>query len=195
MTDIKIESAWINQVSCLIISGELSRPAPLVFFVHGFKSDNRQGIPLGCELARRGIICVSLDTILRGKRIEQSFDPGAGPDFQSVYPEESFLDGILTMMKIIRQTEMDIQSLTDYFLADPRVDPDRIGHVGYSMGGWSAFYSSTVNSHIKAAVSIAGTPCFEQRWHDVLLECSTNPEWVLDLEKLEGESRPQDSFY
>ena len=194
MTDIKIESTWINQISCLIISGESFRPAPLVFFVHGFASDKRQGIPMGYELARKGFICVSIDTILRGERVGQDFDPAVGPDFQSVYPEETYLDGFLTMLKMIRQTEIDIQSLIDHFKVDPRVDPERIGHVGYSMGGWSVFYSSTVNTHIKAAVSIAGTPCFIKRWRDVLLECSINPEWVPDLEKMEGETSLRTAF-
>ncbi len=172
MKEIRIETAIIEKISCLIFSGDSLEPAPLVFFVHGFESDKRQGIPMGCELARKGFICVSIDTILRGERVGQNFDPDAGPDFQPVYPEETYLDGFVTMLKMIRQTEIDIQSLIDYFKADSRVDPERIGHVGYSMGGWSVFYSSTVNTHIKAAVSIAGIPCFKQRWLDVLLECS-----------------------
>lgn len=65
MAMIRIETAWINQVSCVIISGESSHPAPLVFFVHGFAADKRQGIPLGYELAKCGMTCVCLDTILR----------------------------------------------------------------------------------------------------------------------------------
>jgi dienelactone hydrolase len=194
LTEIRIESALIEQTPCLIFSGDSLEPAPLVFFVHGFESDKRQGIPMGYELARKGFICVSIDTILRGERVGQDFDPDAGPDFQPVYPEETYLDGFITMLKMIRQTEIDIQTLIDYFKVDPRVDAERIGQVGYSMGGWSVFYSSAVNPHIKAAVSIAGTPCFKQRWRDVLLECSTNSEWAPDLEKLVAETNLRTAF-
>ena len=64
MTDVFIQSTWINNVSALVFSGDLNEPAPLVFFVHGVASDKRQGIPLGYELAKRGIVCANIDTIL-----------------------------------------------------------------------------------------------------------------------------------
>ncbi len=194
MTEIRIETALIEQISCLIISGDLLDPAPLVFFVHGFASDKRQGIPMGVELARKGFICVSIDTILRGERVGQDFDPAAGPDFEAVYPEGTGLDGFITMLKMVRQTGLDIQVLIDYFKTDIRIDQDNIGVVGYSMGGWAVFYTSAFNPNLKAAVSIAGIPCAENRWADVLLECSTYPEWVLELIKVEGETSLRTAF-
>ena len=61
---IHIESTRIGKVTCLIFLGNIREPASLVFFVHGFEADKRQGIPMGYELAKQGFICVSLDTIL-----------------------------------------------------------------------------------------------------------------------------------
>lgn len=61
---IHIESTRIGNLTCLIFSGIFREPASLVFFVHGFESDKRQGIPMGYEVAKQGFICVSLDTIL-----------------------------------------------------------------------------------------------------------------------------------
>jgi dienelactone hydrolase len=98
------------------------------------------------------------------------------------------------MLKMVRQTDLDIQSLIEYFSTDSRIDPVRVGMVGYSMGGWATFYSAAYNPAIKAAVSIAGTPCSGERWADVLLECSTYPEWDLELEKVEQETLKRTAF-
>jgi len=194
MTEIRIESTQIGKVSCLIFSGEFREPAPLIFFVHGYESDKRQGIPMGYELAKKGFICVSIDTILRGGRVDQEFDLTAGPEFQSVYPVDTELDGFITMFKMIRQTGLDIQALIDYFRDDSRIDVDKVGLVGYSMGGYAAFHTVKAVPGIKASVSIAGNPYFEKRWQDLVLECSTYPEWVNKLQKVERETAQRSAF-
>jgi len=194
MADVRIESTQIGKISCLIFSWEFQEPAPLIIFVHGYESDKRQGIPMGYELAKRGFICVSIDTILRGDRVDQEFDLAAGPAFQSVYPKETGLDSFFTMFKMIRQTGLDIQSLIDYFRDDPRVDVDKVGLVGYSMGGYAAFHAVKAVPELKASVSIAGNPYFKQRWQDVVLECSTYPEWDDKLKKVERETAQRSAF-
>lgn len=194
MTDVFIQSTWINNVSALVFSGDLNEPAPLVFFVHGVASDKRQGIPLGYEIASKGIIFISLDTILRGERNDQEFDSEVGGDFGSVYPEETWLDAFFTMLRMVKQTALDINVLIDHYKEDPRVDVEKIGFSGYSMGGWAAFYSSLINPKIKAAAAIAGMADFEQSWEDLILECSTNPEWAEVLKQLEEETAQRTAY-
>jgi len=194
MTDVFIQSTWINNVSTLVFSGDFDEPAPLVFFVHGVASDKRQGIPLGYEIASKGIIFISLDTILRGERTDQEFDPEVGGDFGSVYPEETWLDAFFTMLRMVKQTALDINVLIDHYKEDPRVDVEKIGFSGYSMGGWAAFYSSLINPKIKAAAAIAGMADFEQSWEDLILECSTNPEWAEVLKQLEEETAQRTAY-
>jgi len=194
MTYVFIQSTWINKVSALVFSGDLNEPAPLVFFVHGIASDKRQGIPLGYEIASKGIIFVSLDTILRGERNDQEFDSEVGGDFGSVYPEETWLDAFFTMLRMVKQTALDINVLIDHYKEDPRVDMEKIGFSGYSMGGWAAFYSSLINTKIKAAAAIAGMADFEQSWEDLILECSTNPEWAEELKQLEEETAQRTAY-
>jgi len=194
MSKISMQSRWIDQISILEISSEISDPAPLVFFVHGVASDKRQGIPLGYEMARKGIVYISMDTILRGERTDQVFDPEIGGDFGSVYPEETWMDALFTMLRMVKQTASDINVLTDHYKEDPRIDMERLGFVGYSMGGWAAFYSSSINSQIKTTAAIAGMPDFEQSWGDLILECSTYPEWAEVLEKLEHETAQRTAY-
>lgn len=194
MTDVFIQSTWINKVSALVFSGDLNEPAPLVFFVHGVASDKRQGIPLGYEIASKGIIFISLDTILRGERNDQEFDSEVGGDFGSVYPEETWLDAFFTMLRMVKQTALDINVLIDHYKEDPRVDVEKIGFSGYSMGGWAAFHSSLINPQIKATAAIAGMADFEQSWEDLILECSTNPEWAEVLKQLEEETAQRTAY-
>jgi len=188
MDKISIQSQWIKNISSLEISGETSNPAPLVFFVHGVESDKRQGIPLGYEMARKGFVFVSLDAILRGERVDQEFDPSVGGDWESIYPEETWLDGLFTMIRMIRQIGLDLQVLIDHYQDDPRIDGEKIGFAGYSMGGWAAFYSSSINEDIKATASIGGVPCFERIWENAVLECSVNQDWNEQLDKVKEDT-------
>lgn len=194
MAKISIQPRWIDQISILDISCESSDPVPLVFFVHGVASDKRQGIPLGYEMASKGIIFISLDTILRGERTDQEFDPEVGGDFGSVYPEEIWLDEFFTMVRMVKQTALDINVLIDHYKEDPRVDVEKIGFAGYSMGGWAAFYSSSINSKINATAAISGMADFEQSWGDLILECSTNPEWTEVMKQVEEETAQRTAY-
>ncbi|RLE05328.1 MAG: hypothetical protein DRJ13_02205 [Bacteroidetes bacterium] len=189
MEIITIQSQWIENISILEFSMETAKPAPLVFFVHGVASDKRQGIPLGYEMARKGFVFVSLDAIQRGERSDQKFKPSDDGDWESIYPEETWLDGLFTMIRMIRQIGLDLQVLIDHYQDDSRLDGEKIGFAGYSMGGWAAFYSSSINQHIKATASIGGAPCFERIWENVVLECSVNQDWTEHLDKVkEGTS-------
>jgi len=194
MANISIQSQWIDQISILEISSESSDPAPLVFFVHGVASDKRQGIPLGYEMASKGMIYVSLDTILRGERADQEFDSEVGGDFGSIYPEETWLDELFTMVRMVKQTALDINILIDHYKDDPRVDVEKIGFAGYSMGGWAAFYSSSTNLKINATAAIAGMVDFGQTWEDLILECSTYPEWDEILKQVEDQTAQRTAY-
>ena len=194
MERISIQPQRIDQISILEISGEISDLAPLVFFVHGVASDKRQGIPLGCEMASKGIIFVSLDSIRRGERNDQEFDPEVGGDFGSVYPEKTWLDEFFTMIRMIKQTALDINILIDHYKDDPRIDVEKIGFAGYSMGGWAAFYSSSTNPQIMATAAIAGMADFEQSWGDLILECSTYPEWDEILKQVEDDTAQRTAY-
>jgi dienelactone hydrolase len=194
MKQVSIQSTSIDQISVLIISPTEVKNAPLVFFVHGVASDKRQGIPLGYEMANKGIIFISLDTILRGERNDQEFDPEVGGDFGSVYPEEIWLDEFFTMVRMVKQTALDINALIDHYKEDPRVDVEKIGFAGYSMGGWAAFYSSSINPNIKATAAIAGMADFEQSWGDMILECSTYPEWTEILKQVDDKTAQRTAY-
>jgi dienelactone hydrolase len=188
MNDVFMRTEWIDQISIISMSSEMKVAQPLVFFVHGVASDKRQGIRLGYELAKRGIYFVSLDTILRGDRSEMGPDPDIGELVTDTYPADTDLDDFLNMILMIRQTIKDLQKLIDYFSQQPGIDSERIGMVGYSMGGMTAYCGAGFIPQLNAIVSIASLPEIEQLWHDILLECKANQDWMEAMTRLDDES-------
>ena len=189
MNEITLSPEKIGNVSLLRIFGDGSAPGPLVFFVHGVASDKRQGIRLGVDLARRGFTFVSLDTVLRGDRVDEEFDPQIGEMVKDLYPPATGIDDVLNMFMMIRQTVVDLQDLINHFKMDSRVDPERIGLVGYSMGGMTAYCGAGFIPELDAVCSIASFPGIENLWNDIVLECSNNPEWKDAMESLKDESQ------
>lgn len=194
MPNILIEDIKIADLPVLIMKDQLVESGPLVFFSHGAESDRRQGIPLGYELAARGFIYVSLDSIYRGLRGQDSLDPGITVFEEDVFPVDCGLDGYIKMHQMIAQTGKDIARLIEHFKNDPRVNSEAIGLVGYSMGGHVAFHSAVETPDIQAVVSVSGIPAFTERWNDLLLETSTYPRWAEQLEKVQEETDRRTSF-
>ena len=188
MNEVIIKTEWIDQISVITMSAEIEKPQPLVFFVHGVASDKRQCVRLGYELAKRGIYFVSLDTILRGDRSEMIPDPDIGQLVTDTYPPDTDLDEYLNMIMMIRQTLKDLQKLIDFFRQQPGIDPERIGMVGYSMGGMTGYCAAGFIPQLSAVVSIASLSGIKKLWQDILLECYSNPDWSKDMDMLKEES-------
>ena len=189
MKEIIISPEKIGNISFLRISGDGPAPGPLVFFVHGVGSDKRQGIRLGCDLARLGFTYVSMDTVMRGDRADEEFDPQIGEKVKDLYPPATGIDDGLNMFMMIRQTINDLKDLISHFKMDSRIDPERIGLVGYSMGGMIAYCGAGFIPELKAVCSIASFPGIEDLWNDIVLECSNNTEWKDAMELLKDESQ------
>jgi carboxymethylenebutenolidase len=64
----------------------------------------------------------------------------------------------LERMKRLRDPEViaDVNGAVDYLRAQPDVDPERIGIIGFCMGGRVAYMMAAVNRHLKAAVVYYG---------------------------------------
>lgn len=133
-------------------------PYPLVVHVHGFTSNHRNGAYLARHLASHGYVVVAVDHPLT-----YMFAPG-DPNARDVINQPgdvSFLIDVLSM----RPEEVDPALVA-------KVDGDRIGVMGISLGGLTAtlagYHPALRDERIDAAVSIAGptaflTPAFFQR--------------------------------
>ena len=127
---------------------------------------NYEGRPTATALARRGYVVITIDAFGFGeRRILMDEDLGAGWD-RSRYT----LEDVRRLNQKCRQKEStivktlayagltwpgivawdDIRTV-DYLLTRPEVDPERIGCVGVSMGGWRALLLAGLDSRIAAA--------------------------------------------
>lgn len=107
-------------------------PGPGVVYIHGYQNNRETADPYAIELARRGIVVLSIDAIGRGN----SGEPNApdAPDFDPTYGGTTSLA---------------------YLKALPFVDEKRVGMMGHSLGAEMA-YTVALNDPTVQALSISG---------------------------------------
>lgn len=184
MTRVCIETFDCADIPTMLISTDSQRPAPLVFYLHGFTADKTQGVALGYALAQAGLHVVSFDALAHGHRYDESLGALCRGETAGTYPHASGLDVFLRMHEIIVQTAADVQTLLTHLPSHLVFDPRRVGVTGFSMGGFASFYLLATNPHLAAAVPIAGIPTFAARWQDVVLEASSYPAWAVAMARI-----------
>lgn len=112
----------------------------------------RRTLWYGLELARRGYVVLAPDTISRGERIL----PGEAPhDTTGFYLRNPGWTAVGRMLTDHRQGVSLLESL-------PMVDPDRIGAVGHSLGGYNSFFLAGLDERVRATVCSCGLGMFTQ---------------------------------
>lgn len=117
--------------------------------VTGERLGKYAGIEMMAHLARRGIASISGEsyhlTYIGGDKSREDFSrwQDAGQKLCSDYPSWS------GMGKLVSDTRL----LIDLLEQDPRVDADRIGIAGHSLGGKIAFYTGCLDSRIKVILA------------------------------------------
>ena len=105
--------------------------------------------------------------------------------YGGVYPPDSGLDTFLLFYQVIRQSALDVAALLAHSAGDPRLDVQRAGITGMSMGAYASFLAFAEIPALCAAVPMMGVPTFARRWRDLLHECAwSNPAWAAALEDL-----------
>jgi dienelactone hydrolase len=134
---VKVSNITFANKNGLTVRGKLFRPAgatvdnpaPGVVYLHGYQNNRETSDPYGIELARRGFVVITLDTLGRGNSDNQfsedepGFDPTYGADSAFVY----------------------LQDL-------PYVDAARCGLGGHSLGGEMSYAASAANPEVQAIV-------------------------------------------
>lgn len=153
---------------------EHSGPLPCVLLLHGWSGSKDHWWTDGNYIkggdVRRGFLAAgfaifALDAQCHGDRIAQN-------DFA---PVNHFTDptmgkpqrrGYFTQQEIYIQTTRDYRRAIDYLESRPDVNADRIGMLGYSMGGVQTFLVTGVDRRIKVAVSCC-PPADASKWSPV----------------------------
>lgn len=107
------------------------------------------GIEMMAHLASRGFACISADsyhlTYMKSDKDRGDFTrwKDAGDAISADWPQWS------GMGKLV----VDTRLLIDLLEADSRIDPERIGIAGHSLGGKMAFYTGCVDPRIKVILA------------------------------------------
>lgn len=175
------ETETIARIPLLTVYPDGVQHAPMVFILHGFGGCKEHGLELAYRLAGRGIVAVAFDAAHHGERADGAFEALDDPQ-QCDYPVETGFDRYMLMHRVVVETGRDLGTLLGRFEADARLDSERCGVTGISMGAFSAFYAAANEPRIAAAAPIIGLPAFGERWEDALLEASTYPQWREQLD-------------
>ncbi len=100
----------------------------------------------GMELAQRGYVVLAIDVLCAGERVYEGDRPYYTNRFYKQFPDWS------AMGKNI----VDHQRGLDYLCSLDYVDPDRLGCIGHSLGGYNSFFLLAFDPRVKAAVSSCG---------------------------------------
>ena len=188
------EHTYISTIPILTVTQEDMTNSPVVIFIHGFGGNKEQAIEFGYHLAKAGIFFIAFDAEHHGERstgkIEDIFS-GEGLS----YPQETGLDPWFMMHECIVKTEEDINAIVDGLKDDVRVDIEKLGVTGFSMGACATYYLASRVSQIKAAVPIAGVGLFTQRFDDVLDELNTYETFVDSMKGLRVQTEKWRNYF
>lgn len=145
---IEVHHETVNNIPYLHIvkAGEKNKKQPLVMFLHGFTSAKEHNLHFAYSLAEKGIRTLLPEAIYHGER----------------QGEMSEKERTLRFWEIVTTSIKEIDELQEHFVSQHLVADDNIGLVGTSMGGITTFGALTQYNWIKTAVSLMGTPDYEQ---------------------------------
>jgi dienelactone hydrolase len=169
------EKIVFRGVQGFLASGYLQLPAgtgphPCVLLLHGWSGSKENWWQTGnyisggdarTALLAAGLGVLALDAQCHGDRI-------AANDFAPVnhYADPAASQprkGYFTREDIYVQTVRDYRRAIDYLATRGEIDTDRIGVLGYSMGGTQTYLLAGVEPRIKAAVAVAA-PAERSKW-------------------------------
>lgn len=195
LANLSLDTTIVGDIPVLTLAPAGAERAPVVFFVCGYGGNKEAGLPLGHQLAQAGFFFVAFDPLYHGARYDPRLDRAAEPAMGGVYPPETGLDTGVTLYRVIHQCLLDVQALRAHYAGDPRVDVDRCGVTGLSLGGYASFLIFANVPEMRAAVPMIGVPSFTRRWTDVLDECAfSNPDWAAALARVAERTREHTAF-
>jgi uncharacterized protein len=115
--------------------GSRAEPLPAVVYLHGSGGDRAQLLPLASTLAERGAVALTL-TLPSGSATPPS---GVPPEETLRWQRDQIVGDVVAVRRGL-----------DLLAEDERVDPDRLGLVGWSFGGRLGALLAGVDDRIRA---------------------------------------------
>lgn len=162
----------IERVPMLILRPEKnSRKLPAVIVLHGTGGTMQGQLGYMKELAARNIIGVAIDARYHGARSGGA--QGAAAYNEAIVRAWKAQSGTMEH-PFYYDTCWDLWRVVDYLQTRPDIDSQRLGMIGFSMGGIQTWLAASVDDRIKAAVPAIGVQSFR---------------WSLDNDQWQGRAR------
>jgi len=133
---------------------------PAVIVLHGTGGNKESMQPLLVDLAHRGYLGVAIDARYHGERSGGA--EGAAAYNQAITNAWRAKSTEKQEHPFYFDTCWDLWRLVDYLTARDDVDPERIGMVGFSMGGIETWLAAAVDERVRVAVPVIAVQSF--RW-------------------------------
>ncbi|MDR3337352.1 MAG: alpha/beta fold hydrolase [Treponema sp.] len=151
---------------------DASRPAPAALVMHGYQNDRETSAAYSIELARRGIVALSVDLYghgftplgMRGRGwgdhpTKNPSRPNSGPGRFRIFMSFSSLNFFKSELSSgLKDSSMGGIDAYSYLQSLPFVDASRIAITGHSMGTWAAWSVAAAHPDHKAVVLQCGEP-------------------------------------
>lgn len=121
---------------------------PLVICLHGFTGNKESMLTTCLMLADAGFVAVSIDAEMHGERRD--------PDIVRTLSQDP-----TQLFRIFTTTVDDVGKVIDYAGENLRVDVERVGMMGVSMGAIITLLAATAEERLKAIVSVIGGANFQ----------------------------------
>jgi fermentation-respiration switch protein FrsA (DUF1100 family) len=143
-----IENKQIENIPLLhlVQQGSYQDKLPFIMFIHGFTSGKENNLHYAYLLAEKGFRVLLPEALYHGERA------------QGLSEKELFTH----FWEIVLKTIKEVNILKEYYVQKALADEERIGMAGTSMGGIVTLGALTQYNWIKAAVSLMGSPAYEQ---------------------------------
>jgi dienelactone hydrolase len=157
----KKANGTLERVPVLIVKPvELRGKAPVVICLHGTGGNKESQIGLMKDLAQRGIVGVAIDARYHGARAGGA--AGSKAYVAAIIRAWQTKPGQPMEHPFYYDTCWDLWRTVDVLEKLDFVDANRIGMIGFSMGGIQTWLAASVDDRIKVAVPAIGVQSF--RW-------------------------------
>ncbi len=125
---------------------------PAVIALHGTGGSKEAMLPLLRQFAARGMIGVAIDGRHFGER------SGGVPDAYRAAILQTWKTG--EGFPFIYDTVWDVMRLLDYLETRTDIDPQKIGAIGFSKGGFELYFAAAADQRLAASVPCIGVQSF-----------------------------------
>lgn len=193
MVEIALNTSRVQEIPVLTLAPSDTRSGerlPVVFFIPGYSETKAAVLSLGYRLASERFFFISIDPWLHGERYERRLNFAHERALGGIYPPETGLDTGWVFFQVIERCLADVRTLLAELSGDARLDLQRCGVTGPSMGGCASYLVFAQLTQMLAAVPMIGVPAFERRWQDVLDETTfSNAAWAAALDEVSAQTQ------